>query len=53
MTSSADISVLYQEFTEPLTEVLAESSVAPLGEQHEGIRNRPEIRRPIGRRWHK
>src|SRR5262245_36239826 len=29
MTSSADISVLYQEFTEALTEVLAESSVGP------------------------
>ena len=29
MTSSGDISVLYQEFTEALTEVLAESSVGP------------------------
>jgi hypothetical protein len=29
MTSTADISVLYQEFTEALTEVLAENSVGP------------------------
>jgi hypothetical protein len=29
MTSGADISVLYQEFTEALTEVLAENSVGP------------------------
>ena len=29
MTSSGDISVLYQEFTEALTEVLAVSSVGP------------------------
>jgi len=29
MTSAADISLLYQEFTEALTEVLAENSVGP------------------------
>jgi hypothetical protein len=29
MTSTAHISVLYQEFTEALTEVLAENSVGP------------------------
>ena len=29
MTSSTDISVLYQEFTDALTEVLAENSVGP------------------------
>ena len=29
MTSAADISVLYQQFTEALTEVLAENSVGP------------------------
>ncbi len=29
MTSAGDISVLYQEFTEALTEVLAENSVGP------------------------
>jgi hypothetical protein len=29
MTSSGDISVLYQEFTAALTEVLAENSVGP------------------------
>jgi hypothetical protein len=29
MTSSGDISVLYQEFTEALTEVLAQSTVGP------------------------
>jgi hypothetical protein len=29
MTSGPDISVLYQEFTEALTEVLAENSVGP------------------------
>ena len=29
MTAAADISVLYQEFTESLTEVLAENSVGP------------------------
>ena len=29
MTAAGDISVLYQEFTESLTEVLAENSVGP------------------------
>jgi len=29
MTSDAEISVLYQEFTDALTEVLAENSVGP------------------------
>ena len=29
MTSGTDISVLYQEFTDALTEVLAENSVGP------------------------
>ena len=29
MTTNSDISVLYQEFTEALTEVLAENSVGP------------------------
>jgi hypothetical protein len=29
MTTAGDISVLYQEFTEALTEVLAENSVGP------------------------
>jgi hypothetical protein len=29
MTSSADISVLYQEFTDALTEVFVENSVGP------------------------
>ena len=29
MASAADISVLYQEFTDALTEVLAENSVGP------------------------
>jgi hypothetical protein len=31
MTSTADISVLYQEFTEALTEVLRKTRLAPLG----------------------
>jgi hypothetical protein len=44
MTSSADISVLYQEFTEALTKVLAENSVG-LARRGRGARARAAVKK--------
>jgi hypothetical protein len=49
MSSETDISVLYREFTDTLTEVLAENAVGParrgrLARAHAAVKRHPEYR---------